>query len=54
MPMSQKVIGAEEAHKLAIWAGRHKLLFARKIKVQDEQILVIFSQCVLYCKVCNL
>ena len=40
MPLSQRIIDAENAHKLAIWAGRHNLLFCKRIKVEDEQILV--------------
>ena len=40
MPLSQRLIDAENAHKLAIWAGRHNLLFSKRIKVEDEQILV--------------
>ena len=40
MPLSQRLIDAENAHKLAIWAGRHNLLFSKRIKVEDGQILV--------------
>ena len=40
MPISQSLIDAESAHKFAIWAGHHKLLFAKRIKIEDEQILV--------------
>ena len=40
MPLSQRLIDAENAHKLAIWAGRHNILFSKRIKVEDEQILV--------------
>jgi len=39
MPLSQRLIDAENAHKLAIWAGRHNLLFSKRIKVEDDQIL---------------
>ena len=49
MPLSQRLIDAENAHKLAIWAGRHNLLFAKKIKVEDEQILVSKPDLSLVC-----
>ena len=39
MPLSQNLIEAEKAHKLAIWAGKHNLLFAPKIDKIDERIL---------------
>ena len=39
MPLSQNLIEAEKAHKLAIWAGKHNLLFAPKIDKVDEKIL---------------
>ena len=39
MPLSQNLIDAERAHKLAIWAGRQNLLFAPKIEEADEKIL---------------
>ena len=45
MPLSQRLIDAENAHKLAIWAGKHRLLFSRRIKFEDEKILAtnVFS-----------
>ena len=39
MPLSQYLIEAEQAHKLAIWAGKNNLLFAPKIDKVDEKIL---------------
>ena len=49
MPLSQRLIDAENAHKLAIWAGRHNLLFSKRIKVEDEQILVSKADLSLVC-----
>ena len=49
MPLSQRLIDAENAHKLAIWAGRHNLLFSKRIKVEDEQILVSTADLSLVC-----
>ena len=49
MPLSQRLIDAENAHKLAIWAGRHNLLFSKIIKVEDEQILVSTADLSLVC-----
>ena len=39
MPLSQNLIEAEQAHELAIWAGKNNLLFAPKIDKVDEKIL---------------
>lgn len=39
MPVSQRLLDAESAHKLAIWAASRKLLFAPKISQHDEDIL---------------
>jgi hypothetical protein len=40
MPISQRLTEAEDAHKLAIWAAKRRLLFAPKIPTSDEDILV--------------